>query len=215
MIMKNIGFAAVLVAVLFLSIAYTGITGAHAKEAAAPQVKTLENLMTAYNGESNANVRYLAFAKKASEEGYDTAASLFRAAARAEQVHYERHAEVIKKLGGTPNAVIETPIVKSTQENLESAIKGETYEKDVMYPAFLEQAKKDNIKDAVDAFEDAGAAEGVHAQLYTRMLQNLTLSKGLIKFFYVCPLCGNVIDAITSSVCPICFTDTKKFIRVK
>ena len=184
-------------------------------EAASPSKTTLDNLMYAYNGEFNANARYLAFAVKANEEGYDIAASLFRAAAMAEQVHYERHAEVIKSLGGTPIATPETPVVNSTKENLESAFNGETYEKNVMYPAFLEQAKKENIAGAIEAFENAEAAEGVHAKLYAKMLVTLESSKGLVKVFYVCPVCGNVVDAITSAMCPICSTDTRKFKMVK
>src|SRR5512140_902870 len=65
---------------------------------------TLDNLQAAFNGESNANARYLAFAKKADAEGYGTAASPFRAAARAEPVHFERHAKAIKELGAVPAA---------------------------------------------------------------------------------------------------------------
>jgi len=215
MVIKKGGFAVVLGAALFLLTAGMCIVDVHAQEeAAAPSATTLDNLMTAYNGESNAHARYLAFARKANMEGYDAVARLFRAAALAEQVHYERHAEVIKRLGGTPKAIIESPEVKSTQENLESAFKGETYEKDVMYPAFIKQAEKENIKDAVDAFEDAAAAEAVHAGLYARMLNNLALSKGLTKDFYVCPVCGNVVDALSFSMCPICSTSKEKFIKV-
>ncbi|MHB8303849.1 MAG: rubrerythrin family protein [Acidobacteriaceae bacterium] len=97
-------------------------------------------MQAAFNGESNAHVRYLAFAKQADGEGYGEAASLFRAAARAEEVHASNHAAVIKEMGATPKATIESPEVKSTRENLEAAIKGETYERDIMYPAFLKQA---------------------------------------------------------------------------
>ena len=188
----------------------------HAQEkAAAPSTMTLDNLMVAYNGESNAHARYLAFSGKAHEEGYDAVADLFKAASMAEQVHFKRHAEVIKKLGGTPKAVIETPDVKSTKENLEAAVKGETYESKEMYPAFLKQAKKEKIKDAIDAFEDAGAAEGVHAGLFAKMLKNLDLSKNLSKDFYVCPLCGNIMDTLNRSLCPICMTPTKKFMKAR
>ena len=214
--MRKGSFGALFGAALCLLTVCICCANVHAQEKTeAPLATTLDNLMTAYNGESNAHARYLAFAKKANEEGYDAAASLFRAAALAEKVHYERHAEVIMKLGGTPEAVVETPAVKSTKENLESALAGETYEKDVMYPAFLKQAEKENIKDAIDAFEDAMAAEGAHAGLYARMLKNLTLSKGLTKDYYVCPVCGNVMDAVTSKLCPICSTDTKLFKKVR
>ena len=213
--MKKISFITVS-AVAFLLMTCVCFVDARAEGGAVvSQTTTLDNLMAAYNGEQNANARYLAFAEKANEEGYDAAASLFRAAAIAEKVHYGRHAEMIMELGGTPKAVIEIPVVRSTPENLESAFKGETYEKDVMYPAFILQAQKEGLKDAIDAFEDAAAAEGVHAELYSRMLKNLTLSKGLAKDFYVCPVCGNVVDAIIGSKCPICFADTKKFMKVK
>ncbi len=185
------------------------------EKAPTPVAKTtLDNLLTAYNGESNANARYLAFAKKADEEGYGQAASLFRAAARAEQVHFERHAAVIKELGGTPKAKIETPVVKTTKENLEEAFKGETYESTLMYPEFSAKAEKDNIKSAVDAFEDAGAAEAVHAKWYKKAIDNLDAWKGQQKDFYVCPICGNVVDVRTGSKCPICGTDMAKFIPV-
>ena len=176
---------------------------------------TLDNLQTAFNGESNANARYLVFAKKADEEGYGRAASLFRAAARAEQVHFERHAKVIKELGGVPTANIETPVVKSTPENLKAAMEGEIYESTVMYPEFLAKAEKDNIKGASDAFEDAGRAEGVHASLYKQALGNLKGWKGGNKDFYVCPFCGNVVEKALFKVCPLCGESRKNFITVQ
>ena len=208
-------YIVVLCALVFV-FAAVGITlNCCAQEKTAPAAKTtLDNLMTAYNGESNANVRYLAFAKKADEEGYGKVASLFRAAARAEQVHFEHHAAVITKLGGTPGAKIETPVVKSTMENLEEALKGETYESDVMYPEFLAKAEKDKIADAVDAFEDAKAAEKVHAGWYKKALAKMDAWKGPKMDFYVCPKCGNVVDMIPGPVCPICAENTRKFMLV-
>jgi rubrerythrin len=187
---------------------------ARADEAVTPKVgTTLENLLVAFNGESNANARYLAFAQKADEEGYGKAASLFRATARAEQVHIERHAAVIKKLGGKAEANIETPVVKSTKENLQSAIDGETYESTKMYPAFVSKAKNDKSTSAVDAFEDAGKAEAVHAGLYKQALADLDNWK-IKTEFKVCPKCGNIVDVIPGPSCPICMEDTKKFIPV-
>lgn len=90
---------------------------------------TLENMQAAFNGESNAHARYLAFAAQADKEEYGEVASLFRAAARAEEIHASNHAEVIKGMGATPIARIDAPDVKSTRENLEAAIKGESYER--------------------------------------------------------------------------------------
>jgi len=184
------------------------------KQAAPDSKTTLDNLLTAYNGESNAHARYLAFAQKADEEGYGQVASLFRAAARAEQVHYEHQAAAIKELGGTPEAKIETPVVKTTKENLETALQGETYESTIMYSEFLAKAEKDKIKSAIDSFEDAKAAEAVHAVWYKKALDNLDDWKGQMKGFYVCPLCGNIVDVIPGPRCPICSEDTKKFMPV-
>lgn len=174
---------------------------------------TLENMNAAYNGEKNANARYMAFAERADEEGYGKAASLFRAAARAEQVHFERHAKVIKDLGGTPKATIETPDVKSTKENLEAAVKGETYESQTMYPEFLTTAEKDKVEAAIDPIEDAMKAEAVHAKLYQRMLDDLEAQKGDNIDLFVCPKCGNVLYALTGP-CIICMTEPRKFITV-
>ncbi|HNV86868.1 MAG TPA: ferritin family protein [Candidatus Omnitrophota bacterium] len=186
-----------------------------AEQATGPAVQsTLDNLMAAYNGENNAHARYLEFAKKADEEGYGSVASLFRAAARAEQVHFEHHAKAIENLGGTPKATIETPVVKTTRENLEAAIKGETYESREMYPAFLAQAGKEKNEEAVESFEHALAAETVHAKLYKEALDNLETEKGAKKDFYVCPVCGNVVSPIPGPQCPICGEPTEKFMPV-
>lgn len=201
-------------AVVVSFFAICAVTPIMAAEGQSAQKTTLDNLMTAYDGESNARARYLEFAKKADEEGYGAVASLFRAAAEAEKIHLERHAGIIKSLGGEAKAVIETPVVKTTKENLESAVAGETYENKTMYPEFLKQAEKEKIAEAIDAFEDAGAAEGVHANLYKNALANLDKMKGPKKEFFVCPLCGNVVDSLPGLACPICMTDTNKFIPV-
>lgn len=176
---------------------------------------TLDNLQAAFNGESNAHAKYLAFAKKADEEGYGRVASLFRAAARAEQVHFEHHAKVIQGMGAMPMATIETPVVKTTAENVKAAFDGETYESTVMYPEFLKKAEADGNQDAVDAFEDANAAEKVHAGLYKSVLDDLKAWKRGNKKFYVCPVCGNVSQKIDFKSCVICGTGKEQFMAVK
>lgn len=182
---------------------------------AAPVEKTtLDNLQAAFNGESNANARYLAFAKQAEAEGYGKVASLFRAAARAEQVHFEWHAKLIKGLGAVPTANIEAPVVKTTTENLQAAMEGEIYENTVMYPEFLAKAEADGNKDAADAFEDAEKAEGVHAALYKDALANLKKWKGKKSDFYVCPVCGNVVERVNFKSCPICGESKRRFMTV-
>ena len=176
---------------------------------------TLDNLQAAFNGESNAHARYLVFAQKADAEGYGKVASLFRAAARAEQVHFERHAKAIKALGAVPAAKIEVTVPKSTAENLEAAMQGEIYESTVMYPEFLAKAEMDGNKEASGAFEDAEKAEAVHASLYKQALENLDAWKGKNRDFFVCPFCGNVVEKIGFQSCPICGESKRKFLSVK
>ncbi|HEV2116865.1 MAG TPA: ferritin family protein [Terriglobales bacterium] len=175
---------------------------------------TLENLQAAFNGESNAHARYLAFAQQADKEGYGKAASLFRAAAKAEEIHARNHANVIKKMGGTPEAKIETPVGASTKENLEAAIKGETYERDVMYPAFLKVARADRNKDAIQTFNYAKTAEAEHAKLYAEALTNLPQMKGVGQEYYVCTVCGYTTTKMDFSKCPSCFSPKHKYEKV-
>lgn len=172
---------------------------------------TLQNLQTAYNGESNAHARYLAFAKQADQQGYLQAAALFRAAARAEQVHANNHAVVIKKMGATPEAKIQTPDVRSTKENLQTAIKGETYEKDVMYPAFLKQARAEGNKDAIQTFNYAKTAEIEHAKLYTAAAADPEKMKAKGVTYQVCPVCGYTVPKADFAKCPSCFTPKEKY----
>ncbi len=173
---------------------------------------TIANLQTAFNGESNAHARYLAFAKKAEAEGYGEVASLFRAAAKAEDIHANNHAVVIKKLGATPAAKIETPDVKSTKENLEAAIKGETYERDTMYPEFLKQAREVRNTEAIQTFNYAKTAEAEHAKLYTEALKNLDKLKGTkAKNYFVCNVCGYTVTKVDFSKCPSCFSPKEKY----
>ena len=176
--------------------------------------KTLDNLQTAFNGESNASTRYLAFAKQADKEGYKQAASLFRAAARAEEIHAQNHAVVIKKLGGTPQAKIETPDVKSTSDNLIVAIKGEVYERDVMYPDFIKQARAERDTAAIETFNSALTAEADHAKLYTNSKENLGSMKTAGVKYYVCTVCGFTTAKIDFENCPSCFNPKEKYVAV-
>ena len=176
-------------------------------------MKTLDNLMAAFNGESNAHAKYLEFAKKADQEGFAGAAALFRAAANAEDTHARTHGEVIKKLGGAPKADIKLPEIKTTADNLKAALEGETYERDKMYPEFIAEARASGNKDALRAFNFAISAEGEHAKLYGEASGNLQAWKAA-KAFYVCPVCGKTVVAVDFSKCPVCFTPGEKFGKV-
>jgi len=163
--------------------------------------KTLENRQTAFNGESNARARYLAFAKKADEEGYGDVGSLFRAAARAEEIHLNNHAAVIKKAGAEPRADIKPASVGATKDNLvKSASKGEAYERDTMYPSFIKQARKDGNQDATKSFEYAQAAEAEHFKLFTAAAA--ALRKGEARDYFVCTVDGYTMAWLDAKKCP-------------
>ncbi|MFZ2655162.1 MAG: ferritin family protein [Victivallales bacterium] len=176
---------------------------------------TLDNLQAAFNGESNAKARYEAFAVKADEEGYKSVAALFRAAAKSEGIHAVKHGEMIKKMGAEPKAAIEKADVKSTKENLEASIKGETYEKDSMYPSFIKQAEADKNAGAAMTFKGAMAAEIEHAKLYSQALKELDSWKAGGKVFLVCTVCGYTTMDQGLKQCPVCSAPRAKFDAVK
>ena len=136
--------------------------------------KSLDDLKAAFAGESQANRRYLAFAQKAESEGYLQAAKLFRAAAEAETVHALNHFRAAGE-------------IKSTTENLQTAVNGEHYEATTMYPEFLVDAEKDQDKKALLSFTYALAAEKMHEALYTKMLEKLSKDTPPVDY-YVCPI---------------------------
>ena len=117
--------------------------------------KSEENLKAAFAGESQANRKYLAFAKKADEEGFTQVAKLFRAAAEAETVHAHNH---LRELGG----------IRSTKENLEEAVNGEVFEFQKMYPEMIAAAKSEGNKGAETSFNLANEVEKIHAALYRK-----------------------------------------------
>jgi rubrerythrin len=176
--------------------------------------RTLENLQTAFNGESNARNKYLLFAKKAVEEGYGEVASLFRAAAKAEEIHANNHAVVIRKLGAEPKADIQAPEVKSTRENLAVAIAGEVYERDTMYPEFIAEAKEVKNSDALRTFTYAIKTEAEHARLYTEALSKLETLKGASKQYFVCQVCGYTTENLNFLRCPVCGVAIEEYLRV-
>jgi rubrerythrin len=175
---------------------------------------TLNNLIRAYDGESNAYSRYVAFAKKADDEGYGQVASLFRAVARAEQIHVNNHAAVIQKKGGKARVQLQKVEVLSTKENLAAALRGESYERDTMYPEFIKLAKEEGDKDAVRTLNFALQAEIEHAKLYKEALDNLDQWKAGKKDFFVCPVCGNTVAKVTFEKCPVCSTAKEKYEKI-
>lgn len=152
---------------------------------------TKENLKAAFTGESEANMKYRAFAAQAEKEGFPNIARLFRTTAEAEKLHAEGH---LKALDG----------VGSTADNLKAAIAGETHEYTEMYPPMLEQAEAEGDK-AKRMFGYAVKAEEVHARLYQLALDALERGEDLAETkFYLCPVCGHIEFGEPPEKCPIC-----------
>lgn len=182
---------------------------------AASSTSTKENLLAAFQGESNAHARYVAFATKADQEGYGRVASLFRAAARAEEIHAKNHADVLKKVGVEAKAELKAADVKSTRENLKAALEGETYERDTMYPQFLVKARQDGNRAAIETFNMAKMAEAEHAKLYTAALAGLDGAKGSAsESLYVCTVCGYTTTKLDFEKCPACFNPKDRYVKV-
>ena len=211
--MKNIKSS--LFAVAALAMLAGSVRAAEGKEAAGkPEATTLENLQTAYNGESNAKVRYEAFGVKAEAEGYLGVAGLFRAAALAEGIHAAKHAKAIEALGGVPKADVKTPVVKTTRANLKEAINGENHESKLMYPAFLKKAEADKNQQAMYSFKGAMAAEKMHSQMYSKALANLRDWKAKKKFL-VCQTCGYTTMDLKIKTCPVCSQPREQFTEIE
>ena len=159
-------------------------------------------LKEAFAGESQANRTYLAFAKAADEEKHPQVARLFRAAAEAETVHALNHLRAMKG-------------VKSTKENLQAAISGETHEFTQMYPGMIEAAKAEGNREARQSFAYANEVEKVHAKLYKDALEGLgTEMESHSYSYYVCPVCGFTSEVDAPSTCPICGTPGKMFKKI-
>jgi rubrerythrin len=161
--------------------------------------KTVNDLQEAFAGESQANRKYLAFAKKAEREGYKQVAKLFRAAAEAETVHAHNH---LKELGE----------IKSTKENLETAISGESHEFQKMYPQMIEDAKTEDNKSALRSFNYANAVEKIHAELYKKALEDIGKNKEVD--YFVCQVCGYTAEEEAPDKCPVCNSKKEMFKKV-
>ena len=162
-------------------------------------MSTKDNLQNAFAGESQANRKYLAFGKKAEEEGFKQVAKLFRAAAEAETVHAHNHLRVMGN-------------IKTTKENIQEAIAGETYEFTKMYPQMIEEAKKEGNKEALRSFEMANKVEKIHADLYQKALQHLGKNEDVD--YYVCQVCGNTVEREAPDTCPICGAPKSRFTKI-
>ncbi|MCF8039844.1 MAG: rubrerythrin family protein [Desulfohalobiaceae bacterium] len=163
------------------------------------KTKTENDLQEAFAGESQANRKYLAFAKKADQEGHSQAARIFRAAAAAETVHAHNH---LRAMEG----------IRSTRENLEEAVSGEIHEFKVMYPEMIVHAREEGHTKAERSLTYANEVEKVHAALYQKALDNLGSLEETD--FHVCSVCGYTCETNPPETCPVCGAKAKAFFKV-
>jgi rubrerythrin len=199
--------------ILLACIGFLAFTGC---KQASP-VKTIENLKAGIKGETTASAKYAAFAQKAREEGNDTIAKLFDAASKSESIHAANHTKVLEELGEKMEAFTPEFEVKTTAENLQAAIEGESYEVSSMYPQFIADAQAEKVENAVKSFTWAMDTEKKHQQFYGKALEALKMNaeKTLSFEYAVCPVCGNTYEmAALEEKCAFCQTPREKFIRI-
>jgi rubrerythrin len=206
--MKKLGLVALLLVLGLVALSFAVDT--------TPKMTTIDNLKAAFTGETTASAKYAAYSQKAAEEGHTKIALLFEAASKAEGIHAANHRAVLEQLGETAPEVKPAFEIKTTAENLQDAIKGETYEVETMYPEFIKNVQASHINIAGISFNYAWQTEENHKILYTKALDALNneVEASLPGRYYVCTTCGNTYDETAPNRCAICMTAKEKFIIV-
>jgi len=176
--------------------------------------KTLENLLKAFAGESQARARYMMYAAKAREEGLEQIAAIFEETAHNEFVHGRRFFHLAAAgLEGEMPADVEIqasyPVaIGTTVENLKAAAAGEHHEWANMYPEFADVAEAEGFKEIATAFRMIAKAETAHETRYRKLVENL--EKGIVfkrdgKYFWKCRECGYIHEGTAApKTCPVC-----------
>jgi rubrerythrin len=219
--MKKAIFSSILSLVVLVFLASCGGTKTDDKNIdtkdSVKTVKTIDNLKSAITDETTASAKYKAFSEKAKAEGYDEIAGLFAATSKSESIHAVNHMKALEKMGEKFEAKADTFEVKTTKENLEAALKGESYEVDTMYPDFMKIADADEATDAKKSFNWAMETEKKHKELYQKALDALKNKKvkDLPMEYFVCPKCGNIFTSDNvDEICGFCGTEKAKFIGI-
>jgi len=179
-------------------------------------VKSIENLKAAFNSESTASEKYAKFAQTAMEEGYDTIAKLFEATSKSEKIHASNLGKVLEKYSGNVGAAeIGSYEIKTTLENLQTAINSETYEMQTMYPGFIRNAEGERAAEAAKSFTWAWDGGKRHLNYYRQVKFAVVKGNenGLFFAWYVCPTCGNIYNpSDVKENCDFCLTKKANFI---
>ncbi len=171
----------------------------------------------AITGETTASAKYAAYAQKAKEDKLEKIALLFEATSKAEAIHMKNHRYALEACSLKMDSITPKFMVKTTKENLEDAIKGESYEVATMYPEFIKKAQEEKNKDAIITFDYAFKVEKPHKVLYSAALQALNKNdmKTLPDSYMVCPICGDTYGVNVPAYCKICDVSKDDFIIYK
>jgi rubrerythrin len=176
--------------------------------------KTLENLMKAFAGESQARNRYTYYASVAKKEGYEQIAAIFTETADNEKEHakvFFKHIleGMASELPITVHVDADYPVeLRTTRENLKAAAAGENEEWTMLYPAFADVAEKEGFKDVANSFRQIAKVENRHEARYLKLLENV--EKGKVfkreeKVLWKCGNCGYILEAKEApDICPAC-----------
>jgi len=190
-------------------------------ETSAENEATIQDLQAAFEDETNAQAKYLAFADQADAEQLHGAASLCRAAARSEHFHAASHARAMKQLGVEAWCTMRKVAVKSTLENMQDALAGEEYEIEKTYPRVLEDARRRKNHAVIGTFARAMEAEKAHARLYGEAVALLEAGRmdswiEEARVYYVCPECGYTAETLKrDECCPVCRCSQERFEAVE
>ncbi len=207
------------VSMIFIASMFSSCSKQQATVSEADKQKLIKNLKDGFTGETTASAKYEAYSRKAKEEGFENIAKLFEAASKSESIHAKNHKAVLEKLGEKAPEVKPDFTVKTTKENIEDAIKGETYEVTTMYPEFkkLSDSMGEYGKEASRSFDFAMRTEAKHKVYYeesSKALDNKTTDK-LYSTYWVCPVCGNtVVDQNDISKCSICKNEKEQWTKI-
>lgn len=175
----------------------------------------LDDLQSAYNAEANSHSHYLAYAEKADKEGYGQVASLFRAAAKSDEMQMKEHEKFIKAMKAVAKADIKKPMAMTTKATLEMCINEENEEIGSKYPEFIKKAKEDKNQAAMKGFMGAQKADEMHVKFMKAALSDLSKWKAGQKEFLVCTVCSYMTDDLKLAKCPVCSSPRNKFVSVK
>jgi rubrerythrin len=186
----------------------------------ADKQKLVKDLKDGFTGETTASAKYGEYSIKAKEDGLDNIAKLFEAASKSESIHARNHKTVLEKIGDKSPDVKPEFTVKTTKENLEDAVKGETYEVTTMYPEFkkLSDALGDYGLEASKSFDYALRTEAKHKVYYEESLKSLEAKTldNLASVYWVCPICGNTVNNDKDILkCSICKNETEKWFKIE